>query len=131
MPKDGLQTYLDFCRNQIFSNEDWPTGSREVSDLFEVLGRSTAPRSRSPVRRRASFGSQGDVSFDDMDEDEPARKKRYVLLPSIKFLTNVNAQQIEQLAQQLSEAVYNLQEGQDGRVSSQLCFHVTNMCEAY
>lgn len=79
MPKDGLQTYLEFCRNQIFNNEDWPAGSREVSDLFEVLGRSTAPRSRSPVRRRASFGSQNDVSFDDMDDEGPARKKRYVL----------------------------------------------------
>lgn len=80
MPKDGLQTYLDFCRNQIFSNEDWPTGSREVSDLFEVLGRSTAPsRSRSPVRRRASFGSQNDVSFDDKDDEGPARKRRYVV----------------------------------------------------
>jgi hypothetical protein len=78
MPKDGFQTYLDFCRNQIFSNEEWPTGSREVSDLFEVLGRSTAPRSRSPVRRRTSFGSQNDVSFDDIDEG-PAKKKRYVI----------------------------------------------------
>jgi len=76
MPKDGLQTYLDFCRNQIFNNDDWPTGSREVSDLFEVLGRSTVPRNRSPVRRRTSIGSQNEVSFDD---EGPAKKKRYVV----------------------------------------------------